>query len=177
MELDAEHILNVVNETYPGLTMYVRDTNLSSAVSETYKTGMIIREMAFCDASSRVMGMVTTHRYGILSNHMANLSQFEHGTNWGLHTAKSGSRFKVLNNYKYNGKRLILLLHLPDSESWAMFKELKLNIDEELVANCIDRFKNKCEKEPIPELANEDWLKRCAFPIGMDEDGNLFDLE
>jgi len=177
MEIDAVQIEDVINKTYPGLTMFVRDSNLPRIVSENYKKGMIIQEMGFCDASNRVMGMVTTHRYGILSNHMANLTEFEHGTNWGLHVAKSGSRFKVLSNFEYHGKTLILLLHLPDDESWKLFTEIELNIDEELVENCIARFKNKFEEEPIPELAKEDWLERCAFPIGMNEDGGLFDVD
>ena len=123
------------------------------------------------------MGMVTTHRYGILSNHMVNLTEFEHDTNWGLHVARSGSRFKVLENYEYHGKTLILLLHLPDDESWKIFQEIQLSIDEELVENCIERFKNKCFEKPIPELAKKDWLERCAHPIGMDENGNIFDIK
>lgn len=177
MEIDTEKIENLVNQTYPGLTMYVRDANLPCIVSASYKKGMIIKERGFCDASNRVMGMVTTHRYCILSNHMANLTEFEHGTNWGLHVAKNGSRFKVLSNFEYQGKTLILLLHLPDDDSWKIFTEIDLNIDVELVTNCIERFKSKFEEVPIQELTSEAWLDRCAFPIGMDEDGILFDVE
>ncbi len=177
MEFDAEFIESVVNRTYPGLALYVRDANLPDGVSSKYIKGMILREKGFCDASSRVMGMVTTHRYGILSNHMADLSQFENGTNWGLHIATIDSRFKVLSTYEFNGKTLILLLHLPDDESWKIFREIKLNIDDQLVENCIERFKNKCEADAVPELTSNNWLERCSFPIGMDEDGNLFDVE
>lgn len=177
MKFDEKYIESVVNRTYPGLTMYVRDADLPGRISDKYTKGMIIRERGFCDASNRVLGMVTTHRYAILSNHMSNLSEFEYSTNWGLHVAKRDSRFKILENYEYNGKRLILLLHLPDDESWRIFSEIKLNIDEELVASCIERFKSKCEEEPIPELAKKDWLDRCSFPIGMDDEGNIFDVE
>lgn len=174
---DAEYVKSVVNKTYPGLTMYVRDTNLPVHISDKYKKGMIIREKGYCDASSRVMGMITTHRYGILSNHMADFSGYEHGSNWGLYVAKRDSRFKVLGNYEYKGKRLILLLHLPDDDSWNIFRDIDLNIDDQLIESCIQRFKNKCEAFPVPELATDDWLARCAFPVGMDDDGNLFDLE
>ena len=176
MKLDSEYIETVVNQTYPGLTMYVRDANLSDKISKKYKKGLILREKAFCDTSSRVMGMVTTHRYGILSNHMADLSEFEHGTNWGLHVAKSDSRFKVLENYEYKGKTLILLLHLPDN-GWKVFEKIKINIDVDITPDSIKRFKNKCLKEPIPELGSKDWLERCQFPIGMDENGNWFTVE
>ena len=177
MEFNTEFIESVVNRTYPGLAMYVRDANLPDEMFGKYKRGMIVREKGFCDASSRVMGMVTTHRYAILSNHMADLSQFEHGTNWGLHVAKSDSRFKVLAKYEFNGKKLMLLLHLPDDESWRLFREMEFNLDEQIIENCIERFRNKCELDAVPELARNDWLERCSFPIGMDEDGNLFDVD
>ncbi len=176
MKLDSEYIENVVNQTYPGLTMYVRDTNLSDEISKKYKKGLILREKAICDASSRVMGMVTTHRYGILSNHMADLSEHEHGANWGLHVAKSDARFKVLENYEYKGKTLILLLHLPDN-GWKVFEKIKINLDVNITSDAIERFKDKCLKEPIPDLSSNDWLERCQFPIGMNENGNWFSVE
>ena len=177
MEFDSEFIENVVNRTYPGMAMYVRDANLPDGIFDKYKIGMILRQKGFCDASSRVMGMVTTHRYAILSNHMADLSEFEHGTNWGLHVANIDARFKVLAMHEFNGKKLILLLHLPDDESWKIFREMEFNLNDQLVETCIERFENKCEAAPIPELAKNDWLERCSFPIGMDEDGNFFDVE
>ena len=61
------------------------------------------------------MGMVTSHRYAILSNHMGDFREYEHGTNWGLFVAKH-SHFKVIDIYEYNGKTQILLLHLPDDK-------------------------------------------------------------
>jgi hypothetical protein len=36
--------------------------------------------------------MVTSHRYLILSQFMADFSRFEDGTNWGIHVAKNGSK-------------------------------------------------------------------------------------
>lgn len=30
---------------------------------------------------------------------------------------------------------------------------------------------------PIPELATDKWLDRCKFPLGMDDNGNFFELE
>lgn len=177
MGTDSKHIETVVNQTYPGLTMYVRDVNLPDEISKKYKKNLLLREKAFCDASNRVMGMITTHRYGILSNHMANLREFEHGTNWGLPIAKSGSRFKVLENYEYKGKTLILLLHLPDDEGWEVFKNNIMDIDSDIVSSSIERFKDKCFKEPVPELSTKDWLDRCEFPVGIDESGNCFAVE
>lgn len=74
----------------------------------------------FVDASHRVMGMITTHRYSILSNHMRDLRPFEHGTNWGLSVAPRDAHFKVLDVYTYGNKTQILLLHLPEDENWKL---------------------------------------------------------
>ncbi|WNY23485.1 hypothetical protein MmiHf6_07920 [Methanimicrococcus hongohii] len=166
-----------VNQTIPGLTMFVRDVNLPDSLAQKYEPGMIIREKAFVDASMRVMGMVTTHRYAILSNHMADFGPYEHGTNWGLCVAARDSRFKVLAVHKYSGKTLILLLHLPDNESWRVFLNAQFSIEEEIILSSIGRFEYKCNLAPIPELAADSWLVRCSFPIGMDDEGNFFEID
>lgn len=177
MEIDKAQFEAVINQTYPGLTMFVRDANLPSEIAAKYTVGLILREKGFTDASCRVMGMITTHRYGILSNHMADLREYEHGTNWGLCVAQRDSHFKVLGTGEHNGKTIILLLHLPNDETWKLFQNVVINTDADLVANCIERFRNKCDEPPIPELTTETWLKRCATPIGMDYEGILFELE
>ena len=167
----------VINKTMPGLTMFVRDVNLPDNIAKKYVTDMIIREKGFGDASHRVMGMITTHRFGILSNHMATFENFEHGTNWGLCVAKRDSHFKVLTIHEYCGKTLILLLHLPDDEDWKMFQNVKINIEDDMNTTSIERFENKCNLEAIPELATKDWLERCSFPIGLNDNGEFFELE
>ncbi|MCL1926475.1 MAG: hypothetical protein FWF95_04995 [Syntrophorhabdaceae bacterium] len=166
-----------INQTYPELMMFVRDVNLSGEIANKYTSGLIIREKGFVDASCRVMGMVTTHRFAILSNHMFDFRPYEHGTNWGLYVAKRDSHFKVLATHEYDGKTLIILLHLPDNEDWKMFVGIEISIDEELVASSIKRFESKCNLDPIFELRSDIWLRRCLFPIGMDNEGNLYELE
>ena len=166
----------VINRVLPGLTMFVRDVNLPYDIAVKYTSGIIIRERAFVDASHRVMGMVTTHRYGILSNHMANFEVFEHGTNWGLCVANKDSRFKVLAVHEYAGKMLILLLHLPDDEDWKFFQNVVLSIEDDIIKSSIERFEYKCNLEAIPELTTNEWLERCSFPVGLDSEGNFFDL-
>ena len=167
----------VINRTFPGLAMFVRDVNLSIEIANKYIPDLIIMERAYVDASYRVMGMITSHRFAILSNSMANIEQFEHGTNWGLCVSQRGSYFKVLSVHEYSGKTQILLLHLPTGDDWKVFLNTKISIEEEIIASSIERFENKCNLEPIPELCTEEWLKRCSFPIGMDDSGNLFELE
>lgn len=99
MDFNMALFEQTINEILPGLTMYVRDVNLPDRLSERYIPGTIILERGFTDASSRVMGMKTTHRFAILSNHMRDLSAYEHGTNWGLFVAASSSHFLILDKY------------------------------------------------------------------------------
>ena len=167
----------LINDVFPGLTMYVRDVNLSPVCASKYEPGMIILERGFTDASCRVMGMVTTHRFAILSNHMIDFGLFEHGTNWGLWVARNSSHFKVLDVYSHRGKTQILLLHLPNDERWKVFQNAEFSIEEQLKEKSRQRFVIKSESDPVPELSKKEWLDRCAAPLGMDEGGNLFALD
>lgn len=176
-EIDVELYEKTINEMLPGLTMYVRDVDLPPVCAEKYVPGMIIKELGFTDASCRVMGMVTTHRFAILSNHMADFGQFEHGTNWGLFVAQNGAHFKVLDVYEAGGRTQILLLHLPDDPRWKLFDGVTLSLEEQLIESCRQRFESKLQTEPVPELTRPDWLARCAMPLGMNEKGELFALE
>lgn len=175
--MTKEQLQAVADKMYPGMALYARDVNLPAELARKYIPGQIIRERAFTDASIRFMGMVTTHRYVIISNHMANLAQFEHGTNWGLHMANKDSHFKVLGLHTHEGKTGIFLLHLPDDESWQLWQKAAFSMDKQLYDMAVQRFVNKCTQPPVPELATKAWLDRCAFPLGMSDDGQFFPLE
>lgn len=166
----------MINQNYPGMMMFARDVNLPQKLIEKYQPGMIILERGFVDATARVGGMVTNCRYCILSNHMANLSLFEQGTNWRLHTAQHHSRFKVLGVHTYQGRTAIFLLHLPDDDNWKLYQAVQIDLDEQLLRDCVKRFEFKCVQPPIPEVTDATWLERCAFPVGMDEDGNFWPI-
>lgn len=172
-----QQLQEVMNSMYPGMMMFARDTNLSPELEAKYQPGRVIRERAFVDATARVGGMVTSHRFAILSNHMANLSMFGDENNWQLHVANRDSRFKVLGKHTHQGKTAIFLLHLPDNETWKLLRNVENNLDQQLLTDCIARFEAKCTQPPIPELAGRDWLDRCLFPVGLDDDGNFWELE
>ena len=125
--------------------------------------------------TNKIGQMTTSHRYAIISNHVANFSQFEDGTNWNLHTAAPNSKFKVLDVFTYNEKTQILLLHLI--ENLEDFFVDNTTIDEDYVLLARKIFVESFEKEKIEEVNTPEWLERCSFPIGMDNDGNLWGLD
>ena len=175
--MTKEQMQAVVDKMYPGMALFARDVNLPEVLAQRYTPGLIIREKAFTDASDRFMGMLTTHRYVILSNHMADMSQFEHDTHWGLCVAQKDAHFKVLGQYTSEGKTGIFLLHLPDDESWQLWQKVEFAMDRQLYDMAVERFKNKCTQPPVPELITKAWLDRCDFPLGMSDDGKLWPLE
>ncbi|MDO5475872.1 MAG: DUF4357 domain-containing protein [Eubacteriales bacterium] len=177
LDTNVNALEEMINELLPGLTMFIRDVNLNEQCLAAYQPGTILMERGFTDASSRIMGMKTNHRITILSNHMADCRDLEGNTGWGLFIANHGAHYKVLDVYKYRGKTQILLLHLPDDERWKLFKTIVLSLEENLIADSRKRFENKCMLEVVPELSTENWLSRCSHPIGMDDHGNLYDIE
>jgi hypothetical protein len=165
---------NACNKIFPGLQMFVRDTFLEKETEDKYEIGKIIREPTFCDVSCRVGGLITTHRYAVLSNHFVSFEFLEQDTNWGLFVCKRNSYFKILDVYKLNDKTQISLLHLDDN--WKLFENTKSNVEEDIVNMSQERFRNKVNTPPIPELATKRWLERLMYPIGIDYQNNYFSL-
>ncbi len=176
MHQDINAINAAIRQTCSDLTQHCRDANLPYELTHKYKRGMIIRELGFVDATALSGGIPTNHRYIILSNHMAPLFDFEKDKQWGLCVASKGSRFLVLGKAEGSGKRLTVLLHLHN-DSWHLFKSLNMSFTEKLLLTCFDSFKECLDKDPIPSVATEEWLKRCQFPVGMDDNGTFFPID
>ena len=140
---EIQQLEQLMNEMLPGLQLFARDINLTPEEASKFRVGQIIRNAAFTDATSRVGGMVTTHRFSILSNHLFDLTKAEHGTNWGLHVANRDSHFKVLDIYEHEGKTQILLLHLPDDYRWKWMEHVNLDLPVDIVADSRERFASK----------------------------------
>ena len=162
----------VIESTFENASRYVRDVNLDSKLAEKYEIGQIIQEKAFVDASNRIGGMITTHRYLILSGYMADFSGFEQGTDWGLHVAKKDSRFKVVDIYTVGDKTQILLLQLPEGFEGVFVN--RTEVEEEFIERERKNFEEDLKKDIIEDLAEDLWLKRCDFPLGMSDDGEFF---
>ena len=74
---DEQQLESLMNEMLPGLQLFARDINLTPEEVACYQVGAVVRNPAFTDATCRVGGMVTTHRFSILSNHLFDLTIFE----------------------------------------------------------------------------------------------------
>ena len=172
----AELVKAAIQQTCSNLTQHCRDANLPYELTHKYQKGMIIRERGFVDATALSGGIMTNHRYIILSNHMVPMLQFEGDKQWALCVAGKDSRFLVLGKGEGKGKRVTVLLHL-NNETWQLFNSIDMNIFQNLLNNCYNSFKNCIGKEPIASVATEEWLARCQSPVGMSDNGDFFPVD
>lgn len=180
---DLVYLEDAVNATYTGLALFARDVDLAPELARKYTAGLVLRERGFTDATPRLGGMVTTHRFVIMSNHLADFDALlgkdrdVKAPDWRLHVANRDSHFKVLGQREVGGKTLIFLLHLPDDDRWRLLASAAVDIDERLLADAIGRMEVRLQQAPIPEVTSELWLDRCRSPLGMSDDGELFPLD
>jgi hypothetical protein len=162
----------IMNFVYPELKMYVRDADLDEKYISKYKNGTIIYERTFVDCTFKIGGIIKNTRYVIFSNNIKNISNYEHGTNWGLCLANLNSAFKILLVKNVGDKNLIVLLHIP-VEYDDFFLKNYLSFDKDLIEKATNNFNECLGSSHIPDLT-EDWYKRLSFPVGMDDNAELW---
>jgi hypothetical protein len=166
----------IYNETFSGLKLFYRDTNLSEDLISNYKVGQIIQEKGFTDMSSIGGGLSGNFRYLIASAHAKDLSIFNpDSAKIGHFLLDTIAYFKVLDIQTIDDKTQVFLLNIPDN-SLTLFKNSSSNLEEEITEKAREKFSNKRNSPLIPELQTKDWKERTKTPIGMDENGEmLFD--
>jgi len=176
-----EKIEEIINWTLPGLTMYYRDSQLSSDITKKYQIGQIFRSQIFVDISSFAGKLTKNCRFIFATNKAAPLYQINPKTEkWKLHTINANSYFKVLDIYQKADKTQFLLLHIP-AKGINFFRNLEINIGgekfwEKIINKSRIIFDEKMEMDIIPELEEIEWINRTNYPIGLDNDNNFFSL-
>lgn len=169
-----ERLKTIYNETFSGLKLFYRDTNLPENLISNYRIGQIIQEKGFTDISSIGGGLSGNLRYLIASAHAKDLSKFNpDSAKIGHFLLDSIAYFKVLDIQKIDNKTQVFLLNIPDN-SISLFKNSSSNLEEEITEKAQKRFREKIDAALIPELQTENWKERTRLPLGMDEKGLFF---
>ena len=169
-----EEVEKIINEVFPGLTLYYRDADLSKEIISNYQAKQILLEPAFIDCSQ--MGGYPTGnlRYLIASNKAADLGRVQpEVAKYGMMVLNAGSFFKVLDIYEIDGYTQVLLLHIP-SQAVDFFKITNSNLEQTVIDKCRALFEKRMTDEIIPELNEEEWKQRIDFPVGMSKEGKLY---
>ncbi|MPT33126.1 MAG: hypothetical protein E2600_15965 [Chryseobacterium sp.] len=172
--MENSQIERLFNQTFSGLTLFYRDTNLDETLFTKYVAGQILQERGFIDMSFKGGGLTTNIRYLIASTNGKDVSSLvSESKNFGHTMLKPNSFFKVLDIYKIENKTQILLLEIPEI-GINLFKSSISNIEEQVIKKARESFESKIKMEPIPELQEADWKQKTEFPIGMNDKGEFF---
>jgi len=164
----------IYNETFSGLKLFYRDTDLPDNIISNYKIGQIIQEKGFTDMSSMGGGLSGNIRYLIASAHPKDLSKFNpDSAKIGHFLLDTIAYFKVLDIQKIENKTQVFLLNIPDN-SISLFKNSSSNLEEEIIEKARKKFKDKIHSPLVTALQTADWRERTKSPLGMNDTGELF---
>ena len=164
----------IYNETFSGLKLFYRDTDLPENLISNYKIGQIIQEKGFTDMTSIGGGLSGNLRYLIASAHPKDLSKFNpDSAKIGHFLLDTITYFKVLDIQKIGNKTQVFILNIPDN-SISLFKNSTSNLEEEITEKAKQKFANKINSPLIPELQTENWKEKTKAPIGMSSTGELY---
>jgi hypothetical protein len=164
----------IYNETFSGLKLFYRDTNLPEDLISNYKVGQIIQEKGFTDMSTLGGGLSGNFRYLIASANAKDLSIFNpDSAKIGHYLLDTIAYFKVLDIQRIEDKTQVFLLNIPDN-SLTLFKNSSSNLEEEITEKAREKFITKRNLPLIPELQTNDWKERTKTPIGMNDNGEMF---
>lgn len=177
----TEQIEEILNWTFPGLTMFYRDSQLPKDIISKYEIGLIVRSKIFVDVSDYAGKLTKNCRFIIATNKAAPLYQINPDTiKWKLHTINAHSYFKILDIYQKNDKTQIFLLHIP-AKGIELFSISNIYIDQiDFEQQCIEKsrisFDQKMKMNSISELEEIEWVNRTKLPIGLDINNQFFPL-
>ena len=164
----------IYNDTFSGLKLYYRDTDLPDNLISNYKIGQIIQEKGFTDMTSIGGGLSGNFRYLIASAHAKDLSKFNpDSAKIGHFLLDTIAYFKVLDIQKIGSKTQVFLLNIPDN-SILLLKNSSSNLEDEIIEKARKKFESKIHLALIPELQTESWKERTKSPLGMNDNGELF---
>ncbi|KRB54024.1 hypothetical protein [Flavobacterium sp. Root186] len=164
----------IYNDTFSGLKLYYRDTDLPDNLISNYKIGQIIQEKGFTDMTSIGGGLSGNFRYLIASAHAKDLSKFNpDSAKIGHFLLDTIAYFKVLDIQKIDNKTQVFLLNIPDN-SISLLKNSSSNLEDEIIEKARKKFAAKIHLAVVPELQTESWKERTKSPLGMNDKGELF---
>ena len=166
---------DVLNWTYQNVKLYVRDLTCDWHLLQRYQKNQILTDPSYIEMSYKLGGMLKEHntRFCILSAHAMDMSELEHGTDWGLAVLPANSYFKVLSIFAIQNKTFIVLLQIkPEHQTFHI--ENKISIDEQFVELVKTKMKEVIHQKVVSFLKDDLWIKKVNFPIGLTLDGTFF---
>jgi hypothetical protein len=161
----------VTAEVFEGIKTFYRDANLTLAQFLPYAKGMIVYEPGFIDVTHLEGGMGAAVRYCILSAYHAGFRPSF--AEFGALTMPKGGYFKIVDKVETQGFLILVLLHISEA-ALPYFARGCHSQEEEISRICREKIGQWVFAPPHPQLIDVYWLRRTAFPIGIDDDYTPF---
>lgn len=166
----------IITDTYSGLTMYYRDSNIDEAVIQKYQIDQLIMEPSYIAVSSTAGGLTRSLRFAVASNKAVDQSQSTPGAaRWGAFTIRPNAHFKVLDIYTIDGQTQVFLLHVPE-EHLEAFYGIRTNIEEQIIAKARKSFEEKVDADINMVLEEDHWKGMTEFPLGVNDQNEFFPI-
>ncbi len=166
----------IINWTFPGLTFYYRDTELSTRQQEKYALGKILRNGFFLDVSSTAGAPTQNTRFIIASSKAAPVYLVNPDMEkYGLHVLNLNSYFKVMDIHEAQGFRQIFLLHIP-AKGIDFFRQSQTNFDGGFIEKARTSLTQKLAKGVMPVFQSAEWIDKTKFAVGLDAKDKPFPL-
>jgi hypothetical protein len=160
----------IYTDTYSGLKLYYRDTNLPEEIIKKYTVDSIIREESYIAMSAAAGGLTRSCRFAIASNKAQDQSLITPGAaQWAAFNLEPNAYFKVLDIYQIDDQVQIFLLHFQE-EYLEAFYGVKTNVEDQVIARAREIFEQKVDSAFIDILETDHWRGITEFPIGIGED-------
>mgnify|MGYP003393309526 CR=1 FL=1 len=161
------------HQTFDQCGAFIRDTTLPSGFLEKYQVGLLLKDPTFCDASHKIGGFVAPHRFLIISSNAQCLDKIAPQP-WGLCVWPSGSFFKVIDKIVSQSRAQITLLEIPEGLLRFFAQQELAELEQSFALKARQTFEECMNADPVPELNTDEWRQRLVYPIGIDDQGNLF---
>ena len=163
----------IYTDTYSGLILYFRDTNLPDEIVNRYKVDQILCEESYIAMSAMAGGLTRSVRFAIASSKAKDQSlATPEAAKWAAFTLEPNAYFKVLDIYKIDDQVQIFLLHFRE-EYLEAFMDVKTNVEEKIIEKARQNFNEKVDAAFIDVLETEQWRGITEFPIGMRDNGEF----
>ena len=172
---DDDAVAQLWKETFSNVGFFRRDTDLQDGMLKNYRRGAIIQEHAFIDCTYLESGLAARHRYLIITGKARDLHELAGlDPRYGPAIIQRDAFFKVLDVYQSQGRSQVTLLHIPAELVDRLRTQEPNEIEEEMVEAARRDFEQSLQSPTVPALTEPEWTDRVAFPLGMNDEGELF---
>lgn len=150
-----------------------RDVDLDPATRELYQTGRLFRESNLLVATKKFGGLTGNTRFLIITAQMREIANLAEHIDWGLCVLERNGLFKIVDHQSDTEFHQITLVHVTHELDHFFRSRDSSQLELQLLATTRSQFKTAFGLAPCFELTSPFWKERTAWPLGLNNEGQL----